>query len=412
MYKHIIAIGSLILLSSFVIFYRYASIPHNISFDEIEFAKLALSLDKIPYTVYSSLFTGHSTLYFYILLISFKILGVSNFALRFPSALFGIINILIFYFIMNKVFKNTFFAFLLSCVLLSMHWYINFSRFSFEATFLLFLELLSTFFLFKFLENKKIHNALFSGITAGLAFHSYYPGRIFFILPLFFLLFKQAKKYAFLFLLIFSLIVLPLLIYLTQHPDIRITQVSLFTNSKLTFGERVSLIGTNIKKTALMFNLKGDMNGRHNYPGKPALNPILGILFLGGLIIAIRNYSQFYNQYFLLYFFLSLILPIIGRTQDNPNMLRAFTAIPAVVYFIGKAYLRLWQLKTYVKKELVVGFIMILFIVSTFYEMRTYFVFQSRVFRNSFEVLCSLQEVIKYDTKKIPFACRVSRNLF
>jgi len=161
-----------------------------------------------------------------------------------------------------------------------------------------------------------------------------------------------------------------------------------------------------------MFNLKGDMNGRHNYPGKPALNPILGILFLGGLITALRKYSQFYNQYFLLYFFLSLILSIIGRTQDNPNMLRTFTAIPAVVYFIGQAYLLLWQLKTYLKKEFVIGFIAILFIVSTVYEIRTYFVFQSRVFRNSFEVLCSLQEVIKYDTKKIPLPCRVSKNLF
>lgn len=412
MKKHFTTVGLLALLSLVVIFYQRASIPHNISFDEIEFAKLALSLDRAPYMVYNSFTTGHSTLYFYILLASFKMFGVNNFALRFPSAIFGIISVLLFYFIMNKAFKNTFLAFLLSATLLSMRWFVNFSRFSFEATFLLFLELLSTLFLFKFLENKKPHNLLLSGAAAGLAFHSYYPGRIFFLLPLIFIFLKQAKKYTFLFLAAFIIVASPLILYLTQHPDIRISQVSLLSDTKLSPGKKIGLIGANIKKTIFMFNLKGDMNGRHNYPGKPSLNPILGVLFLGGLIIALKNYSQFYNQYFILYFFLSLILTIVSNTQDNPNMLRTFTAIPAVVYFVGGAYLWLWQLKTYFKKELTVGLIIILFTTSTFYEIKTYFLFQSRVMKNSFEVLCNLQEVIKYDVRKIPLKCRVSRNLF
>lgn len=410
--NHIVAVVTLIFLSALIIFYEYLSIPHNISFDEIAFAKLALSLDKAPYTVYSPLATGHSTLYFYILLFSLKIFGVTNFALRFPSAVFGVVSILLFYFIMNTVFKNTFFTFFLSCTLLTTRWFINFSRFSFEATLLLCLELFSTFFLFKFLENKKTHFVLLSGITAGLAFHSYYPGRIFFLLPLFVLFLQKTKRYALLFIVVFSLVASPLVIYLAQHSDTRLSQVSIISDKKLTPGEKLTQIMQNTQKMSLMFHLQGDMNGRHNYPGKPALNPILGALFLIGFAVALKNHSKFFNKFFLLYFILSLIPSLFTRSQDNPNMLRTFTVIPSLVYFVGNAYLWIWQSRTRIKRGLIVGVMAVLFTVSAFYEIRTYFVFQSRVLRNSFEVLCNLQEVIKYNIEAIPPKCRVSKNLF
>lgn len=414
MKKHLALIFFLILFSSTVIFFRYLSIPQNIAFDEVAFTKLALSLDKSPLQVYSPLFTGHSTLYFYVLLFSLKIFSISIFALRFPSALFGIASVILFYLIMNSVFKNSFFAFFLACTMLLLRWYINFSRFSFEATFLLFLELLSTLFLFKFIEDKKTSNVVLLGIFAGLAFLSYYPGRIFFILPLFFLILQRVKKIVFLFLLAFLLIASPLIFYLMRNPDIRVSQVSLLANKKLTLQEKVGQFGFNIKKTALMFHLNGDMSGRHNFPGKPALNPILGLLFLGGFVLSLKNYSQIYNQYFLLYFLLSLSLPLVGNTQENPNMLRTFTAIPGIVYFAGLSFRWIWDRR--INKKVLIGLIGTFFVISILYELRTYFLFQSRVFRNSFEITCPLNEIVKYDIKDdiriIPRKCRVSRNLF
>src|SRR3989344_231462 len=63
----------LILIGMVVIFINWPQIPQNLSFDEVEFAKLALSLQNRSFTIYSNLATGHSTLYFYILLASMKI---------------------------------------------------------------------------------------------------------------------------------------------------------------------------------------------------------------------------------------------------------------------------------------------------------------------------------------------------
>ena len=66
--KKIAPIIILVIVSVFLIFYRFSDIPKNLSFDEVEFAKLALSLQNKPYTPYSTLAIGHSTLYFYVIL--------------------------------------------------------------------------------------------------------------------------------------------------------------------------------------------------------------------------------------------------------------------------------------------------------------------------------------------------------
>src|SRR3989344_3639839 len=103
--KKIIPIIILTIISAFFIFYRFVDIPKYLAYDEVEFTKLALSLQNKPYTPYSSLATGHSTLYFYIILLSLKTFGVNVFALRFPAAIFGILSVLMFYLVI-KGLKN------------------------------------------------------------------------------------------------------------------------------------------------------------------------------------------------------------------------------------------------------------------------------------------------------------------
>ena len=191
------------LLASILIFYKFPNLPKYLAFDEVEFAKLALSLDNKPYIAYSTLATGHSTLYFYIILLSFNIFGVTNFALRLPAAIFGILSAIMFYLVIQMSFRadpsadrgveksskrsldfarDDLMPFLLTIIFLTSRWFFNFARFSFEATFLLFLELVSIYFLI----SKK--SLFISGLFAGFAFLSYTPGRIFFLLPLSFII--------------------------------------------------------------------------------------------------------------------------------------------------------------------------------------------------------------------------------
>ncbi len=403
----------LFFIASGIIFFQFNQIPKNINYDEVDFAKLALSLENKPYTPYTPFATGHATLYFYIILFSFKLLGVNNFALRFPAAFFGVLNVVLIFFIYKLVFhKKSYLQFFLSLILLTSHWYLNFARFSFEATFFLFLELFSIYFLFLYFKTTKNFNLILSGLFAGLVFNSYPPGRIFFLLPLFFLFYKllktdNLKKYL-LFIIPFIITILPLTIYLLAHKDIRFSQQFYLQNKNLSAIKKTEYFLKNIKATTLLFHFKGDMNGRHNYPDKPALNPILGLFFILGLVSFFIKKKSICSRFFLFYFFISLLPTLFTNPAENSNMLLTFTSLPAVVYFSG---LGIEAITTKLKLPAINLIVFLLVLFSCFYELRTYFFFQSRVFKNSFEIKCPVEKLINKN-KPFPKECLVSRNEF
>jgi len=411
----------LIIISSFFIFYKFSEIPQGLNHDENEIARAAFSLENKPYTSFTPVADGHATLYLYTLLFSFKTFGVNPFALRLPSKIFGIISIILFYLIMNTVFKlrlkseilnpksqinsnsqnvsSLFFPILLSIILLTSRWYLHFVRFSFEMPFLLFLELASLYFLLMSLKKNAtcymLHASLIlSGLFAGLAFNSYQPGRIFFLVPLFALIYKKIKlKNIVIFLTTFIMVVLPISVYLITNPgnDIRINQQFFLKNSQLSVEKKAEYLGSNISSTFLMLVSKGDINGTHNYTGKPALNPILFAFFFIGFMLAIKQFNNFNNKLFLLYFFIAVLPTILTYPWENPNMLRTYTALPSIIYFASLAFIS-W--KNYVIKKfnkmkylqiLLLTTSYLLLATSSIYEMRTYFKYQPLVFKQTFD---------------------------
>lgn len=410
MSKTIKEIIIILIITTSLIFFRFNQIPKNLSLDEVEFTKLALSLDGKPYTPYSPYATGHSTLYFYLLLISFKIFGVTNLGLRFPSALFGTLNIIIFYLILKQVFgrrkQSINLPLILSLGLATSRWYFNFARFAFEATFLIFLELSSLYFLFKYKKTKKNLYSSLCMLFSGLAFNSYPPGRIFFLITLPSLIFLFLKKNGFskkrllaeviIPLVIFVLTITPLSLYFTKHPPVRVNQQLFLKDKNLTLNKKLKFAWINIKKTALMFNFKGDVNGRHNYPYKPALNPILGLLLILGIFYSSIQKKDFSTSLFIGYFFISLLPSFLTYPWENPNMLRTITSLPSIFFFIGKGIQLVISQNLILKRKLFVSFLVLsLLAISSVYEIRTYFIYQSQVFKQAFTIKTTLDYLWK-----------------
>ncbi|MDO8610845.1 MAG: glycosyltransferase family 39 protein [bacterium] len=427
----------LLVISISIIFYQFPHLPKNLSVDEVEFAKLALSLKNSPYVPYSTLATGHSTLYFYTILASFNTFGINNFALRFPSALFSVLSVLVFYFLCKLLFNSKLptilyqlLPLILSILFTTSRWYFNFARFSFEATFLIFLELVSLYFIFSWLvhpQGGKLKNTLLilTGVFAGLAYNSYTPGRIFVLVPLFVILitFISNKKMHFknlfnrsnflnfinfktllTFLIPFIIIIIPLTIYISLHKDDRFDKQFYPKNTEMKLSEKINFFTTNIIYIAKEFNIRGDINGRHNYPGKPALNPILGLLFIAGLILTIKSvfskdsseksFNKYVNITFLIYFIIALIPATLTYPWENPNMLRTFTVIPSIIYFVGNSIE--WIHTRFIKKiKILPLFILVFLTISCVYEIRTYFVYQSQVFKDAFDARGNLQNNLK-----------------
>ena len=408
--KSILWASLILILASVVIFYQFNQIPPDLTRDEVEFAQLAVLLGEQSYTPYSPHATGHATPYFYIMLASFKIFGLNEFALRLPSAVFGVLTAGMMYAVFRLIFKNGTLpiaipgkkkpfeldtAFLLAFIFLSMRWFFGFARFSFEASFVLFLELVSLYAIIYFTQKpKKLLWLAISAIFAGLAYNSYQPGRVFFIIPVLALLLypktRKIKNFA-IFGALFALLIAPLTYYFTQNQDIRVQQQLYLQDETRTALEKAGFFLDNVWRNTKLFFLEGDASGRHNYPFKAALNPILAIFSFVGLISALFNFKNKTNLLFLAYFVLAMGPTLLTYPHENPNMLRTVTVLPSLAYFAGLGIqaIHTWIMK-YDKKQLLgayFGTIILLFVtISTILELRTYFIFQRQVFPSAFEV--------------------------
>jgi len=392
-------------LASVFIFYQFNQAPKGLSRDEIDFVSIALRLDGAPYQAYTTAATGHSTLYFYVILFLFKTLGISQTSFRLTSAVSGVVAAVFFYLICKKVLKKDSIslhitkkrmfsievAFLTTLILISMRWYFGFARFSFEATFLLMFELIALYFVLLFRSSQSIPYLVISALATGLAYNSYTPGRIFvlLIIAIIFVSSKNKKLHLALFSGFFAVTIAPLTQYFLTHEDIRIQQQLYLKNPELSIFDKAGYFATNLWKNIRMLFGEGDMNGRHNYPYKSALNPVLYSLFGLGLFSFFRIKRTFFHNMFAGYLLIGLLPTLLTYPHENPNMLRTFTVLPALAFFVGQGIVWIYtQVKDDVKKVQIVSVMIIIFLtISIFYEARTYFVFQKLVFIQAFDVM-------------------------
>ena len=120
------------------------------------------------------------------------------------------------------------------------------------------------------------------------------------------------------------IVVAPLVWFATAHPDIywtRVEQTFIFAGK--SEAQRLPALLENIKRHVLMFNWKGDPNGRHNFPGAPMLDDISAALMVVGLAYSLRRIRD--PRYALLPLWLGLTLlgGILSLDFEAPQSLRA-----------------------------------------------------------------------------------------
>jgi Dolichyl-phosphate-mannose-protein mannosyltransferase len=87
-------------LAIFFRFFRFMEFPPGLWYDEAVNGKDALSIiDRDHLTVWRESNFGHSTLFFYLLIVSFKLFGYTVFAMRLVPALAGVGAVIAFYFL-------------------------------------------------------------------------------------------------------------------------------------------------------------------------------------------------------------------------------------------------------------------------------------------------------------------------
>lgn len=161
-------------LAFFLRFYKLGDIPNGLYQDET----------AIGYNAYSLLETGRDEhgrylplyfesfgdwklpIYIYLTVISVKLFGLTEFAVRFPSALFGTLTVPLLYVFIKELFKKRRVAVLTSLLLAINPWHLHYSRATFEVTIALFLFILGGLLIF----HKKL---LFGTVSFILVLYSY-----------------------------------------------------------------------------------------------------------------------------------------------------------------------------------------------------------------------------------------------
>ncbi|MBI2096742.1 MAG: hypothetical protein HYT40_01120, partial [Candidatus Sungbacteria bacterium] len=298
--------------------------------------------------------------------------------LRFPSAVFGTLTVVGFFFLLYELavlsrLKAPFWiAFWGAFMMATSVWHIIFSRIGFRAITAPFFLTGGLYFAVLALRKMWFRAAVISGAFFGLGMYSYIayrlmPALLFVLVPGFWRR-KGFWHIAIAVPAVAVMVFLPLGYYFFTHPaDFlgRTSQVSVFSSERPLYD-----LGKNIIFTLGMFNFRGDGNWRHNIAGAPELFFPAGILFVIGVMAALRRRSTF-DGMMLSWFFLA-ILPVVISDEGIPHALRSILMIPPVFGLAGSgaAMVYEWLERFLAPLELRVlaGFFIILLFANAYYS--------------------------------------------
>ncbi len=346
----------IIILAAFLRLYHLTSIPPGLYPDEAINGNNALeALHTGQFKVYYPENNGREGLFMNIQAFFLQWFRVAEpWALRFPSALIGILTVLGIFFLGREFFSIRV-GLLAAFFLATNFWHINFSRIGFRAILAPLFLVWATFFLLRSVNkstnsNRWIWDGILGGIFFGLGFYSYISFRV---MPLLFLLFipffrreKNFGKIALIFILVVFFVALPIGMYYLGHPaDFfgRTSEISVFSSPT-----PLRDLAVNIIKTAGMFNFQGDSNWRHNYSGRPELFWPVGIFFLIGIgtgaIYLWRNFRENFSFAFLFLWGILAALPVVFSNEGIPHALRAILLIPPVITFAAVGAVQVYNI--------------------------------------------------------------------
>ena len=183
MKKHVAIVFFLFLIASLLRFPKLSTVPNGMQWDEMGYAYNAYSIIETGKDEWGRSFPlflksfgdVKPALLSYLIIPSFKIFGVNEFAARFPTALLGVLSVIAFYGINYLLSKNKKLSFVGAIILAITPWHIHYSKIAFDPMISLSFLLIG---LFLFIAENKLHK--FSGaIFLFLSMYTYNAARFF-----------------------------------------------------------------------------------------------------------------------------------------------------------------------------------------------------------------------------------------
>ncbi|NLE76858.1 MAG: hypothetical protein GX605_08920, partial [Chloroflexi bacterium] len=342
-------LAGILALGLFMRLYRLDVFPFGTWYDEADNALVALQILNNPdyRPVYA---TTLPTPHIYLIALSFKLFGVETLPIRYVSVLFGALTVVAAWGAGREMGGRRL-ALTMAFLLAVSRWDINHSRIGMIGVTTPFFELLTMWLLLRGLRTRELVDFGLAGLALGLGLTFYAPFRVFPLVMAVLLLHMLLTQKGFLkahlanglLLAVAALVaVSPVAQFGLRHPDVlldRTKRTSIFADKSPAEGWRA--VQVNAAKHLLMFNYRGDPNGRHNLPGEPMLDyatSVFAVLGAGLALTRLREPRQFLLPIWLL---IMLAGGVFSLDFEAPQSLRAIGSLPPAYLLAGLALERL-----------------------------------------------------------------------
>lgn len=340
--------GAVLLFAAVLRFINLSTVPQGIFHDEAWSAAKALNLlnGTAPAQLYFPENNGMDALHIYLIALLFKFTGPLAIGSRIVSALMGTLTMLATYWLAwelpaddRKRHTAAIIAALIYSIMLTA---IATARSGWHAPSFALLAVVCLAILARGRRVGRVRWFILAGVAAGLAQYTYPSARLLpvwlIVIALFDLWLQRDRRrvvfaqYA-LAAIAAAVVFLPLGVYFTQNPQ------WLFERAEQT-SSAIDL-GQNLVKTVIGFVVRGSAENLHNLPGRPLLDPVLGIFFLIGLSVCVLKHRA--AQLILLSGVVILSLAVV-LTEAAPLTRRWVAVFPlvAIITAIGLTAVMSW----------------------------------------------------------------------
>lgn len=395
----------------FLRFYKLGEVPNGLYQDET----------AIGYNAYSILETGKDErgqslplyfksfgdyklpIYIYTTVVSEKLFGVSEFAVRFPSAIFGLATVIVFFFFLRALSKNEPLSRVATLLLAISPWHLHYSRATFEVSISLFLFVMGGLLLQKALTEKTKGLFLAGAVCFILSLYSYNLTRL--LAPLLFLLFtffyrnkvgQVGRGELFLTAIVAITSLFPFLATLTQSGGVASASGTLLFSSKAISAQllelRSYLFDLPPTFTKLFFNIPtltlwqyllhvasylsipflfitGSMHGNHGIGNVGQFYLFELPLVAVGMTLAIREKTSWVRLFL---FWAALVILTAALTRETPHATRSFFLVVPLEVFSAIGALTVWT--RFRQRMIVIAMVAIFVVYNLIYYFTSYYV--------------------------------------
>ena len=325
----------ILLLAALLRLVALSGVPPGLQHDEVFHGHDAVTVLLGYRPLYFTSNAGNEPLFIYLMSLTVGLFGHNAWGIRLAAVICGLLTVLFTYLWIRRAYNDRA-ALIASALLAVSFWPIFLSRVGLRAASVPLMAALSAWLLFEAFQRQRRRWFVVAGIALGASLYAYPAARtlpiVYVLLFTFYSLLTRKLNRPLLITLVTALVVVaPLAYTIVTLPEADVRLQQLGGPVQEAFQGNLAPVLRYTLATLGMFNVAGDPIARYNLPGRPVFDVITGLLFLLGLLIALRAWREPRNLFALIWLPIGLLPSMLS--DSAPSFLRASAALPVAFLF-------------------------------------------------------------------------------